>query len=745
MTTPSTSRLHTRTIVVTKSKAFPFGGAFFSGTCVDEGRFKGKSVQVVAKNHIFPKGARVPKPGDVCEITGWYLPNPYNRQLPQQLHVYACKLLKPTGRLLFYFLRHNEAFQGLYIGPAKWDRIERHFSTDPQALANCLDAGDIGALVDSDLLSAELTGRLVGAWRSVDREEINLINYLQDKGFDTRHSVKLMRVWGKKTVEYLEENPYYMVAFEKWAVVDDIARRLYSLADDEPRRLVGAVLAALNSRLVDGKHTLTKHDTLMRLLALNLKARSDSLLEQAIDLAVDKRVVTGDRRRGYQLDGAELMERRVKEMLEAIHFDKLPRQQQISFATVAADFIGRIITSAEAEQGFAFNDEQKEAVRMALTSRVSVICGGAGCGKTAVLRAILAGIKLLNSPFYQVALAGRAAKRMTESTGEEAYTVARFLYLAYHNKLYLDGDPFIIIDEASMIDLSSMDRILRRLDKGARLLFVGDEAQLPPISFGLVFHKLVQSDLIPRTRLVKVERSSGESRIADIAHDVREKRLPELSPYPGGAAPGVSFTGCSKNDVDVLATRLYSELGDEENTQIIAIRNDDKPGGVCRINRAIQDMLDRRYLDRHGEQRLTYAPNEFEFWDRYSVGDKVMYLKNDPELGLNNGTLGVIIDIRGETLVIDFEDVDELAEVRPDALDKLALAYAVTTHKAQGSQFRRVIIPIVPSPRLLDNALVYTALTRGMEQVVFTGDSSAYQDAVMGRSGGETREVGFKI
>ncbi len=745
MKNPANPHLHTRTIVVTKSKPFPFGGACFSGTCIDEGRFKGKSVQVVAKNQMFPKGSRVPKPGDVYEVTGWYLPNPYNRQLPQQLHTYTCKLLKPVGRLLFYFLRHNEAFQGLYIGPAKWDRIESHFSADPQALADCLDEGDIGVLVDRGLLSAELAGRLVGAWRSVDRDEIDLVNYLQGKGFDTRHSIKLMRIWGKKAVEYLEENPYYLVALEKWSVVDDIAQRLYSIANDDPRRLVGAVLAVLNSRLMDGKHTLTTHTTMLRLLAPNLKISSTLLLEQAIDLAIDKGVVKGHRVYGYQLDGAELMERRVKEMLEAIHFDRLPRQQQISFDTVTDNFIEMVLTASETEQCFAFNDEQKQAIRMALTFRVSVICGGAGCGKTAVLRAILAGIKLLNSSFYQVALAGRAAKRMTESTKEEAYTVARFLYLAYNNKLYLDGDPYIVIDEASMIDLSSIDRILRQLDKGARLLFVGDEAQLPPISFGLVFHKLVESDLIPRTRLVKVERSSNESRIASIAYSIREKKLPELMTYPGGAASGVSFISCGKNEIDLLATRLYAELEDEANTQIIAIRNDDKPGGVYRINRILQDMLDKRHSEKHGEARLTYVPNEFEFWERYSVGDKVMYLKNDPELKLNNGTLGVIIGIREDTLVIDFEDVGEPIEVRPNTLDKLILAYAVTTHKAQGSQFRRVIIPVVPSPKLLDNALIYTALTRGMEQVVFIGDFAAYQGAVTGRSGGELREVGFNI
>lgn len=745
MTATTNSRLHTRTVVVTKAKPFPFGGAFFSGKCIDEGRFKGRHIQVVAKNHIFPKGARIPSPGDVYELSGWYLPNPYDHRLPQQLHAHTCKLLKPAGRLLFYFLRYNEAFRGLYIGPAKWDRIEAHFGNDPQVLAGCLDAGDIGTLVDSRLLSAELAGRLVEAWRSVDRDEIDLVNYLQSKGFDTRHSIKLMRVWGKRAVEYLEENPYYLVAFEKWPAVDDVARRLYGVADDDPRRFVGAVLAVLNSRLVDGKHTLTHHNTLLRLLASILNIRSAPVLERAIDLAVDKRVVVGSKSKGYQLDGAELMERRVRERLEAIHFDRLPRQQQISFAAVTDGFVGEVIAAAEAGQRFAFNDEQRQAVRMALTSRVSVICGGAGCGKTAVLRAVLAGVKRLNAPFYQVALAGRAAKRMTESTGEEAYTVARFLYLAHNNKICLDGDPFIVVDEASMIDLSSIDRVLRLLDRGARLLFVGDEAQLPPISFGLVFHKLVESELIPRTRLVKVERSTDESRIAVIAHEVREKRLPELAPYPGAAAPGVSFISCVCSDVDSIVTRLYSELGDEENTQVIAIRNDDKLGGVHRINRTIQDMLDRRLLEKHGRQRATYVPNEFEFWERYSAGDKVMYLKNNPELKLNNGTLGVIVDVREKTLVIDFEDADGPVEIGPSDLDKLMLAYAITTHKAQGSQFRRVIIPIVPSPKLLDNALVYTALTRGIEQVVFVGDLASYRNAVTGRSGRESREVGFSV
>lgn len=119
MITPTAPRQHRRTIVITNSKPFPFGGAFFTGTCVGEDRNEGKSVQVVATYHVLPKESRVPMPGDICEVEGWYQPNPYDRSLPQQLHAHTCKFLKPEGRLIFYFLRHNKAFKGLYIGAAK--------------------------------------------------------------------------------------------------------------------------------------------------------------------------------------------------------------------------------------------------------------------------------------------------------------------------------------------------------------------------------------------------------------------------------------------------------------------------------------------------------------------------------------------------------------------------------------------------------------------------------------------------
>lgn len=745
MSTPAAPRQHRRTIVITNSKPFPFGGAFFSGTCIGEDRYKGRSVQVVATHHVLPKESRVPMPGDICEVEGWYQPNPYDRSLPQQLHTHTCKFLKPEGRLVFYFLRHNEAFKGLYIGAAKWDRIEKHFDPNPESLIKSLETGDIGAFLDNNLLSAQLAGRLIEAWRSVDRDEIDLVSYLQEKGFETRLGAKLIKLWGSKCIEYLEENPYYLVALLKWNTVDDVARKIYGVAKDDPRRLVGAVLTSLNARLLEGKHTLTPHTTLLSLLKHCLGSNPETLFESAIEFATAKGIVVGNRDHGYQLDGAAIMERRVREKLTAIYGDNVRRQQQISFIDTTDEFIDRVIVASEQEQGFYFNKEQKQALRMALTNRVSVICGGAGCGKTAVIRAVLKGESLSGRSFYQMAVSGRAAKRITESTGAEAYTIARFQHLSSNDRLYLGGDPLIIIDESSMLDLSSIDRILRQLRDGGRLLFVGDEAQLPPVSFGLVFHKIVESELVPRTRLVKVERSSDESGIADIACEVREGKIPQLRLFNGGAIPGVSFVRCRGEEIDSLVVKLYAGLRDEENTQVISIRNDEKPGGVIKINRMMQDMLDERFTKAQGGYRDTYTPNRYEFWERYSVGDKVMFLRNDPDLELNNGTLGVVEAASEGHIAVKFEGVLSPTEFGVENLDNLTLAYTITTHKAQGSQFRRVIIPIVRSPKLLDRALIYTALTRGIEQVVFVGDYDAFGDAVTGNVGCDKREVGFNI
>lgn len=747
-----------RTIVVSTVKPMPYGGAQVFGKCIDENDHKGKTVNAVIFNTLLDRDDRMPAPGDVWTIGGEFIPNSFDPNRPKQLKAKRLYYQKPVGKMLFYFLRYRKELQGLQISKNRWDRIQEHFQDNPMALYEALEVGDWVQLASVKNMTSELAARLILAWRNVDRTDIEVLAYLQDKGFDTRLGNKLLRYWGKDAVKNMEANPYYLIAFTPWKTVDAAAQTVYNIMPSDPRRLVAAVLTVLYWRLTDGKHTLTSSAELKAWVKRAIGLNDERFAEKAIALALEKGVVVGNEQDGYQTDGAARLEKRVKEALQALMHPK-GGQGRHGHVVCTDKFISEVIARTETalakENGldrFEFNEEQRAAVKMALTKPLSVICGGAGCGKTAVLRAILLAIKELRKDFYQMALAGRAAKRMEETTHEESRTIAKFLHETQRGKIDLARYPFIVIDEASMLDLPTMDAILRAVSKGAWLLFVGDHHQLPPILFGLVFHQLVKSEALHAngmiTELKVPKRSSGASGIADFALAIREKRVPRglERTYQHRAMPGVSLIECNdKRQMNALVRKVYDELGDQENTQILSIRDDLNPGGVQCLNQVIQAYEDKRYYKKHGKHRKTFMPNPDDPDYRYSVGDKVMFLETEVLADLQNGSMGVVQDVRDDHLLCLFDGHTSATAIKFDELRKLTLAYSATTHKFQGSQAKRIIIPIVRSLKLLDNAMIYTAITRGIEQVILIGDRNIYEDAVRNISNVEARQVGLTL
>lgn len=747
-----------RTVVISMVKPMPYGGAQLFGKCIDENEHNGETINAIIFNTLLDWDDRMPASGDVWTIGGEFVTNSFDPKRLRQLKAKRLHYHKPAGKMLFYFLRYRKELQGLQIGKNRWDRIQEHFQDNPMALYEALEAGDWEQLASVKSMTPEMAARLILAWRNVDRTDIEVLAYLQDKGFDTRLGNKLLRYWGKDAVKNMEANPYYLIAFIPWKTVDAAAQMVYNIKPDDPRRLVAAVLTVLYWRLTDGKHTLTSSVELKGWVKQAIGLDDERLVEKAIALALEKGVVVGNEQNGYQTDGAARLEKRVREALQALMSPK-GGQGNHGHIICTDNYISEIIARTEAALAqenhldrFEFNEEQRAAVKMALTKPLSVICGGAGCGKTAVLRAILLAVKELRKDFYQMALAGRAAKRMEESTHEESRTIAKFLHEARRGKNDLDRYPLIVIDESSMLDLPTMDAILGAVSKGAWLLFVGDHHQLPPIQFGLVFHQLIKSEVLYAngmiTELKVPKRSSGASGIADFALAIREKRVPRdlERTYQHKAIPGVSFIECDdKRQMNALVRKVYYELGDQENTQILSIRDDLNPGGVQSLNLVIQAYEDQRYYKKHGKPRKTFMPNPDDPGYRYSVGDKVMFLETDVLADLQNGSMGVVQDVGDDHLLCLFEGHTLSVAIKFDGLRKLTLAYSATTHKFQGSQARRIIIPIVRSPKLLDNAMIYTALTRGIEQVVLIGDRESYEDAVQNRSNVEARQVGLVL
>ena len=703
MNTPSSlASVHHTLAVRNVHAATEWGGVVFSGTTES-----GHNLRVVASPKALP---RVPVVGESWLVEGHIS---HHAQFGPQVQAKSCRYTLPRGRLIIQFLVDHPDFAG--IGDRKAKKLWKTFGDQ---LLPTLSAGDVSAL--EGVLTRPMAQRLIEAWATKEAEA-EIVDFLDRHGFDPSMANKLRRVWGDKTIDMLELNPYYLLAFANWGKVDGVATKL-GIATDDERRLVGAVESALYDRL-EAAHTLTDHDDLVSMV--NRKLRR-TLAERAIDLALEEQAIVGSKTAGYQTQGAEALERGIADRIRGMLAGETPTQQSLFAHDADSLHLQRTVEECESEQGFPLNDEQRHAVEMPLNHAFCLLTGGAGVGKTSVLRVVIRLAEVLHLSVYQMALAGRAAKRMAEATGYEAMTIAKFLFSARSQKLKLAADSLVIVDESSMLDLPTLYRILRQLPDGAKLMLVGDPAQLPPIGFGLVFHRMVGSTIVPQSHLLTTHRQAAATGIPTAAEDVRAHTVPELKTFTGKAC-GVSFIECAATGViDALQSVAKSWLS--EDFQILAATNDG-PSSIRSIN---------RYF--HG-QALSAAPSEYQ---HFALGEPVIHLFSDPDRCLLNGTLGRISGIQeGFGITIDFEGEEHYFS-NGELVGRVELAYAISVHKAQGSQFKRVAIVIAKS-RLLDHALVYTALTRGVEQVTFIGDRTGFEAAIVNPPLAYSRQVAFSL
>jgi len=540
-------------------------------------------------------------------------------------------------------------------------------------------------------------------------------------GFEPRLADKLIQCWGDAAKATIDANPYLLLAVAGWCRVDAEAQKL-GIACTDRRRLVGAVEAALYSRLNVG-HTLTSHVATVK-LASSLVGRE--LGSKAIAAALDDGAIVGSPAQGYQPIGASSLELGIAARLRAMIAGEAPVQDDL-FHSTSEMTTEALIADYEGINGIKLTHEQMASIHMAANNQFSLVLGGAGVGKTTVLGGLIHVLEAHRWSILQLALAGRAAKRMGEATGRPAMTIAKFLLGVRSGKLELTPRTLAVVDEASMLDLPTLYRILSHLPDGTRLLLVGDPAQLPPIGFGLTFHRLASSNLVPKIHLTQVHRQAASTGIPAVAASIRNHRVPELEEL-SGTRPGVFAVKCRRDEIVGVLLELVQDWAGDDWRVIGSVKNG--AAGVNDLNAAFHHRLSV------GRARLDgYC---------FAEGDPIVYLRNDYDRGLMNGSLGTIVDVLPAegTLVTNFEG-DRHILTAGDFTD-IELAYAITCHKAQGSQFRRVAIPVVRS-RLLDHALIYTALTRGVEQVVFVGDMGALHTAIEAPPRASRREVAFTV
>lgn len=678
------------------------GGAIFSGD--DEA---GQHIRVVAPYSTI---SRVPTPGESWRVDGAYESHP---QYGLQLKATHCQFVVPRGRLLVRYLSRSKSFPG--IGEATAAKLYDEFG---ESLNEVLLSDDVERLCQ--VVSRAMADVLLVGWRS-RQSEMELVSFLDQHGFEPRMADKLIYCWGEAARATLEANPYLLLAVASWSRVDTEARKI-GVADDDRRRWVGAVEAALYRRLNAG-HTLTRHDATV-LLVDSLLGNGKGLA--AIAVALEDGAILGSKETGYQPIGAYSLEQGIVERLRAMMAGEAPEQGAL-FQAPPDSSTDEQIAHYEALQDIKLTGEQKAAIRMAAIQQFSLVLGGAGVGKTTVLGGIIHVLEACHWSVLQMALAGRAAKRMGEATGRTSMTIAKFLLGIRSGRLDLVARTLLVVDEASMLDLPTLYRVLSYLPDGTRLLLVGDPAQLPPIGFGLTFHMLASSDIVPKTQLTQVHRQAASTGIPAVAAAIRQHRVPALAPY-AGAHPGVSVIECSRSGIVAKLFELAQAWTGDDWRVIGSVKNG--AAGVNDINASFH-------------HRFSVGSSRLDGY-RFAEGDPIVFLRNDYERGLMNGSLGIIVEVLPVegALVTDFEG--EQHKLAGEDLSCIDLAYAITCHKAQGSQFQRVAIPVVRS-RLLDHALIYTALTRGIEQVVFVGDMEALRSAIEAPPRASGREVAFTV
>lgn len=625
------------------------------------------------------------------------------------------------------------------IGDATARKLIKRFGGE---LSGLLEIGDVAALSSVEGIGAAIANQAIQTWhdQGVKTELIDFIAEPFKKNPSLVHSftkviLKAHEFYRHTALEKVKENPYLLWSFCTWNETDQFAQAI-GIAKDDRRRMVCAFEEGLYQLYNEG-HTAPQLAQINNKLKSVLKGeyrRCLATYEAARDdgLITKRMLVREDG--GWSLPAAYIMESYVRSALMARTTDS--RSKQISLMG-DADVRGYLLPGNK-----ALDEMQERAVTAILDYGVVAIIGAAGTGKTSVLYAANDLLHKTGRQVLQVALSGKAAQRLTQQTGQKAYTIESLLSKVAASPQMLDAYdlPVLFIDEASMVDLPLMYRVLKVFDgRLLKIIAIGDRGQLSPIGPGLVFHKMIESSVFPVVELKTNYRVLEGSTIPKISEIIREGRMFRTS-------KDVVLVEGGKDIADD-AMHQYLEHHGSVSVQIISATKH----VMARANRKLQDKL---------LENAPVVPGAPEF----RIGDRVIYKRNDSRVGLVNGSMGVVVEISGDRIIVDHETnetvpadivVEFVNEGRTPLLKSqiknirdgewyLQHAYAITCHQAQGSEFDCVIIALERT-QLLDRSWLYTATTRAKQKVVFVGDSSLIQQAIDLGNRADDRQVGLSF
>lgn len=566
-------------------------------------------------------------------------------------------------------------------------------------------------------------------------------------------AVRTYKLYGESTLELIYDDPYLLMEEgleAPFGAVDRFAIEL-GMAGDDPRRIEAGILFELNYNLTCG-HSFLPEEKLVPATAQLLNVPGEAV-SQGI-----QRLLEGERLVRQTLAGIVVIYLPV--LFEA---EQYCTQRLLEFA--AQSFpeprgLDKKIRDAQQESGVDYSEEQRQAVREAAASGLLLVTGGPGTGKTTILRGILSLLGQMQLRCLLAAPTGRAAKRLTEVTGEDASTIHRLLEAGIDpntgNMVFArdEDNPLkadaVIVDEMSMVDVQLLCALLRAIPQGKRLILVGDPDQLPPVGPGFPFRDMLRSEVLPTVRLTEIFRQAQKSLIVMNAHRVNRGEMPDLKTVNSDFffMRRASEEAVAQLIRDLCTTRLPKNMGiPPEQIQVLCPT---RKGGVgtVNLNRLLQAALNPP----------TPEKKERSFGDfLFREGDRVMQIKNNYDIvwkscdgttagtGIFNGDVGVIreIDPGAETMTLVFDDREAVYDFTQ--LNELEPAYAMTVHKSQGSEYRAVILTAWNgSPYLLNRSILYTAITRARELLIVVGREETVA-AMVNNAAKNRRYTGLKL
>ena len=673
--------------------------------------------------------------GELLELTGEYT---MHKLYGTQLQVESSKVCAPEDLVSIERYLGSGAIKG--IGTALAGRIVKKFKEDtfriieeePERLA------EIKGI-------SERKAREIALQVEEKKEMREAMIYLQKYGISIALAAKIYQHYGQNVYRVIEENPYQIadnVAGVGFKTADEIAQKVGIHTDSDFRIRSGIFYTLLQS--VGEGHIYLKQETLLYRAGGLLGVQIEHVEKYLMDLAMEKKIVLKNEADGVRVYASHYyyMELNTARMLHDLNV----REE------IADVVLLHRLHEIEQNTGMVLDEMQKKAVMEAARHGIMVLTGGPGTGKTTTINAMIHFFENEGMDIFLAAPTGRAAKRMTETTGCEAQTIHRLLEVngnpeeegpsgfTRNEENPLEADV-IIIDEMSMVDLPLMYALLGAIVPGTRLVLVGDRNQLPSVGPGSVLNDIIDSDCFPVVMLSKIFRQAEESDIVVNAHKINLGEAVVLD------NKSRDFFFLKRQDPNMIISNVITLVQQKVPKYVnarpydIQVLTPMRKGllGVERLNRILQEYLNPPAKDK----------KEKEYGERlFREGDKVMQIKNnyqlewevttrygmtvDKGLGIFNGDMGIISEINTyeETVTVEF---DEKRKVKYPftLLDELELAYAITIHKAQGSEYPAVVIPLLQGPRQLYNRnLLYTAVTRAKKCVTLVGSDTVFQEMI---------------